>query len=315
MRRRGLVATLGGAVLTLPLDRSALPQHRSDPLRVGMATILPRSSHHIVAFAERLAELGYHEGKNLTIVYQPVYGIDGYPAAFRAVAGRGVDIFVAFGNEFAAAAARDVAGRRPVVLAAFTFDPVEKGYAASLARPGGSVTGLFSRQAELAAKRVEFAREAMPQAHGVTLLWDAASRDQAESGSVAARRLGLEPRRVEVGGETPDWSTVAGGASRPGEPVVIPESPVFARDSVAVGRALMERRIASIGPAREHAEAGALLSYGVDLAGALRGLASYVVRIAKGTLPGDLPIEQPTTFELVMNLKTAHVLGLLVPPT
>ena len=197
---------------------------------------------------------------------------------------------------------------------AIDFDPFGKGYVASLARPGGNVTGLFVRQLELAAKRIEFAREALPKARFLSLWSDAASHDQAEAASVAARGLGFEPRLVEAAGQPPDYlGALAKSAGMPGEPVTIGASPVFMRDREAIQSMLLARRTPVIAAFREFAEAGALLGYGVDLSSLFRDVAGYVDRIARGAKPAELPIAQPTHYELAINLKTAALLGLPVP--
>jgi len=307
MTRRAVVALLGGAALAPPLGARA----RERVLRVGMATIVPRTAPSIAAFVDRMAELGYRDGVDFALEHVPVAGIDDYARAFRALAAQHVDIMVAFGNEIAASAARDAAEGRPIVLLALSFDPVEKGFAASLAHPGGNITGLFSRQLELAAKRVELIHEALP-ARRLGLLFDAASRGQAIAGMAAAERLHVEAVLVEVTGQRPDY---AAALDRFSGALVIGESPLFVRDNAALGRLLLERGIPAIGAAREDAAAGALLSYGVNVGDALRAAADYVDRIAKGAAPGDIPIEQPKTFELLVNLKAAKALGIEVSPS
>jgi len=224
-----------------------------------MATIAPRSAPHIIAFVERMAVLGFREGDTFALEHVPVASIKGYEAAFHKLARRNVDIYVAFGNEVAAAAARTAAQGRPMVLLALTFDPLAKGYAASLAHPGGNITGVFARQVELAAKRVELIREALPRARRVALLWDSASRDQATAAQAEARRLALATDLIEIRGEPPDYAAALASISDADQvPVVIPESPVFVRDQAALGKLLLERRLPAIGAAKEDAQAGAL---------------------------------------------------------
>src|SRR5262249_2397502 len=155
MRRREVFVLLSGTLLAALWSRWGAAETTPTILRVGMATIAPRSAPHIIAFVERMAVLGFREGDNFALEHVPGASIKGYEAAFHELARRNVDIYVAFGNEVAAAAARTAAQGRPMVLLALTFDPFAKGYAASLAHPGGNITGVFARQVELAAKRVE----------------------------------------------------------------------------------------------------------------------------------------------------------------
>ena len=263
-----------------------------------------------------MAELGYEEGKNFVWEFIQTKSIEDFQSAFAELARRKVDIFVAGGNEPALRAALAVAGSLPIVMIAISFDPFEKGYVASLARPGGNVTGLFVRQLELAAKRVELTREALPKARTLGLWWDSTSRDQAEAAAAAARSLGFEPRMIEVSGQPRDYAgAVEQMADAPGEPVMIGSSPVFVRDRAAILPLLLARRTPAIAAFRELVEAGALLSYGIDLVGLFRDAAGYVDRIAKGAKPADLPIAQPTHFDMALNLKTAAHLGIALPPS
>ena len=285
-------------------------------LRVGWVTVLPRTTPHYVAFEKRMAELGYEEGKNFAWEFIQTKSVGDYPSASAELARRKVDIFVTPGNEPALRAALAAAGTLPIVMLAIDFDPFEKGYVASLARPGGNVTGLFVRQLELAAKRVELTRGALPKARRLGLWWDAISHDQAESAATAARSLGFEPRLIEVTGPPPDYAeALAQMNDAPGEPVMIGASPVFMRDRAAIMPLLLARRTPTIAAFREFVEAGALLSYGIDLVGLFRDAAGYVDRIAKGAKPAELPIAQPTHFDMALNLKTAASLGITLPPS
>jgi putative ABC transport system substrate-binding protein len=149
-------------------------------LRVGYSGMLPRGAAHYAAFEQRMAELGYVQGRNFTFEFIQAPGIEGYDQTYRELAGRGVDLLLAGGNEPALLAARAAAGALPVVFFAIDFDPVEKGYVASMSPPGHNTTGIFASQLELAGKRIEILRDAFPNARRVGLLWDAASREQAE---------------------------------------------------------------------------------------------------------------------------------------
>jgi len=311
MRRRDLIAALAAASLVTTRVFAQMPPKM---LRVGLVSIRPRTASYFTAFAKRMTELGYEEGKNFAIGFVQAQNFEDYQSAFAELAQRKVDIFVASGNEPALRAALAVAGTLPIVMVAIGYDPFEKGYVAGLARPGGNITGLFVRQIELAAKRVELTREALPKAHTLGLWWDAASRDQAEAAATTARSLGFEPRLIEVTGQPPDYDgALRQMADVPGEPVMIGASPVFNRDRAAILPLLLARRTPAIVAFRELVEAGAFMSYGIDLAGIYRDAAGYVDRIAKGAKPADLPIEQPTHFDMVINLKTAASLGIALP--
>src|SRR5215831_19378743 len=185
VRRREFIALLGGAA-AWPLGARAQPPKM---LRVGYSGMLPREAPHYAAFEKRMAELGYQEGRNFAFEYIQAPSIEGYELTYRELAGRKVDIMLAAGNEPALRAARAAAGATPTVFIALDFDPVEKGYVASLSRPGNNSTGLFVSQLELAGKRIEFLRKTFPKTRRVGLLWDAASREQADAAAAVAGQL------------------------------------------------------------------------------------------------------------------------------
>ena len=161
-------------------------------------------------------------------------GIEGYEAAYRELALRRVDIMMAAGSEPALRAARAAAGTLPIAFLAIDFDPVAKGHVESLARPGGNVTGILVRQLELAAKRTELVREVLPGARVIGLVWDLASRDQADAAAEAAKTLRFQPRLLEMTAEPPDYTAALRRMDdAAGEPVVIPASPIFLRDRAA----------------------------------------------------------------------------------
>jgi putative ABC transport system substrate-binding protein len=226
-----------------------------------------------------------------------------------------VDILLAAGNEPALRAARAVAGTVPIVFIALDFDPVEKGYVTSVSRPGSNSTGIFVSQLELAGKRIELLREAFPQTRRVGLLWDAASQEQAEAAVVVARKLGFDPRLLELIGEPPNYpAALMRMDDSPGDPVMIPASPLALRDRATIARLLLERRTPSICAFREVMETGALMSYGVNLADVFRDVASFVDQVARGGKAGDIPMRAPSHFHIAFNLKTAKALGLEIPP-
>src|SRR5258708_33734285 len=195
MRRRQFITLLGGAAAasasSWPLAARA---QQPKMLRVGYSGILPREAPHYATFEKRMAELGYQQGRNFTFEYIQSPSIEGYELTYRELAARKVDIMLASGNEPALRAARAAAGAVPIVFIAIDFDPAEKGYVASLSRPGGNSTGIFVSQLELAGKRVELLREAFPKAYRVGLLRDSASHEQAVAAAAVAGKLGFQAR-------------------------------------------------------------------------------------------------------------------------
>jgi putative tryptophan/tyrosine transport system substrate-binding protein len=307
MRRREFISLLGGATAAWPLAVRAQLQPKI--LRVGFVGMQPREAPHYMNFLRRMAELGYQEGRNFSFDYIQTPNVDGYDKSYQELASRKPDVFLAVGNEPALRAALSAADGKPIAFLAVDFDPLAKGYVANLSQPGGNVTGIFVRQIELAAKRVEIAREAFPRASLVGIAFDTLSREQGDAAAEAARKLGLEPRMVEVSEQGYASAFGAMNDAR-GQPIILPAGPIFLRDRAVIAQALLERRIPSIAAFRENLEAGALISYGFDLMGLFYDIASYVQRLAGGAKPSDMPIEQSPRFYMAVNLKTAALLGI-----
>jgi len=305
--RRDFITLLSGAAATWPLAAGAQLQPKM--LRVGFVGIQPRESPFYTNLLKRMAELGYQEGRNFAFEYIQTPDIEGYEKNYRELATRKIDVFLAVGNERALRAALSAADGRPIAFLAIDFDPLAKGYVANLSRPGGNVTGIFVRQLELAAKRVEIAHEAFPRATVVGIAFDTVSREQRDAAAEAARKLGLEPRMTEVKSERGYGGAFGAMDDARGQPMILPAGPMFFRDRAAIAQALLERRIPSIAAFRENMEAGALISYGFDLMGLFYDIASYIHQIARGATPSDMPIEQSPRFYMGVNLKTAASLG------
>src|SRR5256884_2637633 len=196
--RREFITLLGGAAAAWPFAARA---QQPKMLRVGFVGMQPREAPHYTNFLRRMTELGYQEGRNFTFDYIQTPNVDGYDKSYQELAARKPEVFLAVGNEPALRAALSAADGKPIAFLAVDFDPLAKGYVANLSHPGGNVTGIFVRQIELAAKRVEIAREAFPHATLVGIASDTLSREQGDAAAEAARKLGLEPRMVEVKGE------------------------------------------------------------------------------------------------------------------
>ncbi len=305
--RRYVVSCLGGAAAAWPLGARA-QQHKM--LRVGFVGMQSREAPHYANFLKRMAELGYQEGRNFTFDYIQTPDVEGYDRNYRELAGHNIDVFLAVGNEPALRAALSAAQGRPIAFLAVDFDPLARGYVTNLSRPGGNVTGIFVRQVELAAKRVEIVREAFPSATVVGIVFDGTSREQGEAASEGARKLDFEPRLIELKGEQGYASAFAAMDDARAQPIILPAGPIFLRDRAVIAQALLERRIPSIAAFRENMEAGALISYGFDLMGLFYDIASYVHQIAQGANPSDMPIEQSPRFYMAVNLKTAVALGI-----
>src|SRR2546429_8166151 len=223
MRRREFISLLGGAAAAWsPAVRAQL---QPKMLRVGFVGMQPRESPLYTAFLKRMAELGYQEGRNFTFDYIQTPNIEGYEKNYRELAGRKVDVFLAVGNERALRAALLAAEGRPIAFLAVDFDPLARGYVASLSRPGGNVTGIFVRQVELAAKRIEIAREAFPRATVVGIAFDTVSPEQRDAAAEAARKFGLEPRMIEIKAEQGYGGAFGAMDDARGQPIILPAGP------------------------------------------------------------------------------------------
>jgi putative ABC transport system substrate-binding protein len=309
MRRREFIFVLGGAAIAWPFAARAQPKM----LRVGFVGMQPRESPLYAAFLKRMAELGYQEGRNFAFEYVQISNIDGYETSYRELAARKLDVFLAVGNEPALRAALSAADGGPIAFLAIDFDPLAKGYVANLSRPGGNVTGIFVRQLELAAKRIEIAREVFLSASVIGIAFDTVSREQRDTAADAARKLGLEPRMIEIKDKQDYDSAFSTMENGRGQPIILPAGPMFLRDREAIAQTLLRRRIPSIAAFRENTEAGALISYGFDLMGLFQDIAGYVHQIARGAKPSEMPIEQSQRFHTAVNLKTAASLGISLP--
>src|SRR2546427_455452 len=263
LKRRDFIALLGGAAVTWPLAVRA--QQQPKMLRVGFVGMQPRESPLYANFLKRMAELGYQEGRNFTFDYIQTPNIEGYERNYRELAARKVDVFLAVGNEPALRAALSAAEGRPIAFLAVDFDPLAKGYVANLSHPGGNVTGIFVREIELAAKRVEIAREAFPRATLVGIAFDTLSREQGDAAAEAARKLGLEPRMVEVKGEQGYGGAFGAMDSARGQPIILPAGGIFLRDRAAIAQALLGRPIPSTAAFPENMEAGGRATFGFCL--------------------------------------------------
>ena len=316
MNRRVFVTGLG-AVLAAPL---AVAQQVSGIPKIAFlggatqVTITP----YIAAFRQGLRELGYVEGKTILVEVRLAEGtVEQLAKLARELVALKPDVIVAT-NDVAIAAVRRETQAIPIVMA-FSSDPAGAGFVARLARPGGNVTGLSTLSPELSGKRLELLREVIPGLSRVALLWNPDSRgnlfDYKET-EAAARSLHVELQSVEVSRvEDLDraFSAVAKGRA---QALIVPAGNlvVLARRD-RVSSFAQRSRLPSIYGAREYVYDGGLMSFGPSSTDLFRRAATYVDKILKGAKPADLPVEQPTKFELVINLKTAKALGLTISPS
>jgi putative ABC transport system substrate-binding protein len=282
---------------------------------VGIVFVAPCVGSNSLAFEQELRELGYVEGKTLAIDLLCLEQIERYPTAMEELVGCKVDVIVTTGQETALKAAKQATATIPIVMLAIDFDPVAKGYAASLARPGGNITGVFLNQTELTGKRLELLKQTVPDTARAIVFWDANSADQFEGAATSAQLLKLPLKSVELRNPPYDYvGALEVANSRPGDALLFLTSPFFYLDRNRLAELALQHRLPSIFANPQYTDAGGLVSYGPSYTAMFRLAAEYVDKIPKGAARADLPIQQPTNFELIVNLKTAKALGLTVPP-
>jgi putative ABC transport system substrate-binding protein len=317
--RRAFIAALTGALAgpaSLARAQRATRVWRVGVLAPGTSTVLASGANIpspvLVAACQ---ELGYAEGKNVAYVVRTAGGaMERLPVlAAELVAGR-VDVIVTAGSE-ATRAAKQATKSIPIVFLGPSY-PVEEGLVASFAHPGGNVTGITNAHSDHTSKQLQFLRDVVPALTNVAVVWDPANpgttfmmRDVERAGEALHTKIQSIPIRSPDESD-PALATIA--RLRSDGLIVLPGAIVNAHLQRLCDLAL-KLRVPSISPLQQYAEQGLLLSYGADIRNLVRRIADHVDRILKGTKPADLPIERPTKFELVINLKTAKALGLVVP--
>ena len=320
MRRREFITLLGGAAAggrSRHARSSGAETPRIGILSPGRSELPDPTFNMLNAFLQGLHELGYTEGQNLTIERQYA---DGSSDRLRELAAelvrRKPDIIVAFSTT-AARPAKQATGTIPIVAVAMA-DPVADELVASLARPGGNVTGTTFLGPELVAKRLQLLREVVPGLSRVAALWHPnAYSERTMAGvlneiEVAARTLGLQLQLVPAVGPDDFVSAFAAMAREHAEALIVMPSPMLFGEYRRIVSIAANSRLPAMGAAREFVDLGGLMSYGANLPDLARQTATYVDKILKGAKPAELPVEQPTKFELVVNLKTARELGLTI---
>ena len=315
MKRRKVLALLAAAAVSPHLAAKGAGEP-AKVFRLGTLSFTPPGPG-IRALERQLQTLGWEEGRNLQIDFVQLddTDVDRSFAMAAELVGRGVDAIFAGGPELAVKAAVTATRTVPVVMIANDYDPVARGYVASLARPGGNVTGVFLQQIELTPKRLEFLTEAVPGMARVVVLWDRYSADQFEAAREAARSLKIPLDGIECTDPPYDYErALAGVEGGHRDALLLITSQVFFVDRQRLAAVALDHRLPSIFAFRQWVDEGGLMSYGARLTDMGRLAADYVDRIAKGAKPADLPVQQPTRFELVVNLKTTKELGLTIPP-
>jgi putative ABC transport system substrate-binding protein len=315
MRRRDFITLLGGAASGWPL--AARAQQAGKTVRIGFLGASrdaePQGANY-QAFLSQLRELGFSEGQNLIIEYRSTTDPRGpFVGAAELMRSR-PDLIVVTGPEVALQAVVGASRAIPIVVLAVQYDPVERGYIASLARPGGNITGVFLRQLELAAKQLEILTQAFPERKRLAVLWDALTADQFGAAEQTAKSLNVQLQALKLENAPYDFDAAfRSAAASAAQMVLVLSSPFFTQHRFRIAELAIAHRLPAMFTFRFYVEAGGLMSYGVDFPSMFRRTADYVAKILKGAQPADLPVEQATKFEMVINLKTAKAVSIELP--
>ena len=314
MKRREFITLLGGSAAAWPL--AARAQQANNPATIGF--LGPAASvwrPWTAAFVQRLRELGWSEGRNLRIEYR---WAEGRPERVAEIAAEfvrlKVDIIVTVAS--AIPTVKNATTTIPIVFA-MGSDPVRGGLVASLSRPGGNVTGLSNQGSDLAGKRLELLREVRPDLRRVVALANVGFPEavlEMDEVEAAARTIGLETAKLEIQ-RAEDIEPAFEAHKRDADALYIVIDALVATNRGLIFTLALGARLPTIVNTRGHVEAGGLISYGPNFPDLFRRTADLVGKILRGAKPSDIPVEQPTKFDLVINLKTAKALGLTVPPT
>jgi putative tryptophan/tyrosine transport system substrate-binding protein len=316
MRRRELILLLGGA---MSAPRALHAQQKAMPVIGFLGGTSPGpNTAAVAAFHQGLSETGYVEGQNVGIEYRWAEGhYDRLPGLAADLVDRKVDVILTSGGTPPAQAARNATPTIPIVFAT-ADDPVEAGLVASFNRPGGHLTGVSIMGAELMAKRLELLCEVVPQARVIALLVNPnnrAAEPKIRDVQEAARAKRVQLDILKAGSESEIDAAFNSLAQQQASTLIVGADPFFNTRREQIVALAARHAVPAIYQVREFVAAGGLISYGASLSGVYRQAGTYVGRVLKGAKPADLPVQQPTTFELVVNLTTAKALGLTVPPS
>ena len=314
MKRRDFIALLGGATAWPLAARAQQPGKLPTVGFLGAATASAWGSW-TGAFEQRLRELGWTEGRTLAIEYR---WAEGRPERYAEIAAefvrRKVDVIVTVAS--AVTAVKQATSFIPIVFA-LASDPVGAGYIESLARPGGNVTGLSNQQSDLAGKRIELLRDVLPNLRRLAILANVGNSEsvlEMDEVQTAARTFGIDVVKLEIR-RAQDIAPAFEALNRQADALYVVVSALIASNRTRIMTFALTARLPTITIGREHAEAGALMSYGPNFPDLWRRAADYVDKILRGAKPGNIPVEQPTRFDFVINLTTARALGIAISPT
>jgi len=312
---------IAACALLIALASDAWAQQPKKVFRIGVLSAgADREAARFEAIRQALRERGYREGQNIAIEYRYSGDAKGdrAPALAAELVRLKVDIILVTGGDQGIRAAMNATKTIPIVMTGAGSDPIGAGIIESLGRPGGNVTGVTNLVVELGGKRLELFKDAVPKLARVAVLYDPATRASVIDvkdvlpSPARALRVTLQPWEIRTA-EDFEKVIAALNKDRP-DGIYVSPGPLMLTNRKRIADSSLKSRLPSIYVRKEFVDAGGLMSYGADIADTYRIVATYVEKILKGAKPGDLPVEQPTKFELVINLKTAKQIGLTIPP-
>jgi putative ABC transport system substrate-binding protein len=315
IRKLFVFACLLSTVLLLAV-LSTESQHPKKVARIGVLLSGSRSPVWGEAFRQALRELGYIDGQNITIEYRYGEGItDRQPGPAKELVDMKVDVLIAGGGNDVTDNLMRATSSIPIVMTAGS-NPVARGMISSLARPGGNVTGITANWDDLSGKRLELLKETIPKLSRIAVLWHSSGgrSTQWKASQAAAKLMNLQLHSMQVRTATDLEGAFSGAVKARSGAVAVTQSSVIGATIQQVTQLATKQRLPAIYALPEYAESGGLMAYGGSRSDLARRAAVYVDKILKGSKPADLPVEQPTKFELVINLKTAKQIGLTIPP-
>lgn len=314
MRRRAFITFLGG-ITTIPL--AAIAQESGRIYRIGFLGPAQTSAPPILyyrSFLAQMRELGFNDGQNLRVEFRALEDSRGTSVTAAELAQSRPDLIVVSGPAVALQSIVEKGQTVPTVMIAINFDPIASGYVKSLSRPGGNITGVVFQTLELAQKQLELLTQAVPGKTRVGILFEAQSADQLGAAEEAARSFQLQAQSIKLEGPSYDFEGAIRGAAAAGVQMLLCLSgPGWTQHRSRIAELAIQHRLPSMFIAKHYAEAGGLISYGVDFSVMFRRAADYAAKILKGDKPADLPVEQAAKFELVVNLRTAKAIGIQLP--
>ena len=322
MRRREFVAGFGcavtyAAIAFFPPVSSPARAQSARTFRLGIIgpalTSAPPISYQR-AFLDQLRDLGFVEGRNLVVDYRPQDDSRGIQAAATSLIRTKPDVIVVAGGELPLRAVVGAGATVPIVMVAVNFDPLERSFVSSLARPGGNITGVVFRQVEVAAKLVELLAEAFPGKTRLAMLFDAQTADVAEAAERTTKSMQMQVQPIKLEKLPYDFPAAFQDATAGGAQIALVLSSIlFTRSRTEIAQLAIQHRLPAMYVAKHYVDAGGLISYGVNFTAMWRKAGDFVAKILAGAKPADLPVELATKFETAINLKTAKAMRVELP--